>query len=66
VDSFFSSIKYFMKKSIAIILIPLALSSCGGGPKVDKTNTLEKFRLNNYDFILDQKQKYKTIQFKTP
>lgn len=54
-----------MKKSIAIILIPLALASCGP-TKVDKTNTLEKFRLNGYDFILDQKEKYQTIQFKIP
>ena len=54
-----------MKKSIAIIFIPLALASCGP-TKVDKTNTLEKFRLNGYDFILDEHAKYQTIQFKIP
>lgn len=55
-----------MKTRIASIFLLLFLASCGGDAIVDKTNSREKFKLNNYDLILDQTHKWGRIQFKIP
>ncbi len=54
-----------MKKALVFILGLSLLVSCGE-QVVDKTNTLEKFRLNNYEMILDAKAKFGNIRFKIP
>lgn len=56
-----------MRNHFLVFACLVLLSACGGGKaSVDKTNSLEKFRLNEYDMILDAKRKYKGIQFKMP